>query len=73
MIPKGSTLLTFSFTQMGPKGKKPLQIHKHVSVVLYAFNTESGLEPAMFQIPKFNFKISLVLISMLWYPKYIDI
>ena len=24
-------------------------------------------------IPKFNFKISLVLISMLWYPKYIDI
>ena len=27
----------------------------------------------MFQIPKFNFKISLVLISILWYPKYIDI
>ena len=27
----------------------------------------------MFQIPKFNFKKSLVLISILWYPKYIDI
>ena len=28
---------------------------------------------SIIQIPKFNFKISLVLISMLWYPKYIDI
>ena len=27
----------------------------------------------MFRIPKFNFKISLVLISVLCYPKYIDI
>ena len=56
------------------KGKSiEVPFWKNLQPSVFNINTESGLEPAMFQIPKFNFKISLVLISMLWYPKYIDI
>ena len=48
-------------------------VHFHIN---YALKVELTQNPAknltMFQIPKFNFKKSLVLISILWYPKYID-
>ena len=41
--------------------------------VMQALTQNPAKNLTMFQIPKFNFKKSLVLISMLWYPKYIDI
>ena len=38
-------------------------------VICYTSLTQNPAKNlTMFQIPKFNFKISLVLISMLWYP-----
>ena len=59
----------------GPKvhcaGKRIVTVETLLIVKGLTQNPAKNL--TMFQIPKFNFKKPLVLISMLWYPKYIDI